>query len=177
MLRALGATHGATVRYAGLEEKLAWADKLVARGDLPPDVVRFALFGVEPCRYTSGANRNALLLDTVGELTLSVDDDTVCRIAVRPGGGRDGLAVTSDRDPAEYWFFPDRETALASVAVCRAGRPGHSRAAARESVAGLLRRLRRPRAAPRVHGRRPSASAGDWTASRDGGRHVQRPDR
>jgi hypothetical protein len=62
---------------------------------------------------TTGANRNCVLLDTIGEQLLSVDDDTVCQIAVPPGGWRGIDRPTYD--PTEFWFYPDSPAMLASV--------------------------------------------------------------
>ena len=85
----------------------------LTRTDLPPDIVEFALFGLDECELTFGANRNALLLATLGRRFLSADDDTVCRLATPPESGR-GLALSGDQ-PSEFWFFPDRETTLKSA--------------------------------------------------------------
>jgi hypothetical protein len=63
------------------------------------------------CDWTLGANRNALTLHTVGELILSVDDDTICH-AVRTPSPKPALAVSCQADPEEVWFFSDRQAAL-----------------------------------------------------------------
>ena len=125
---------GAVVSYAGVDEKAAFAEALVARG-LPPSVVRFAL---APGRAsTAGANRNALLLHTVGDAFFSADDDTLCQVA-SPLEPREGLAVASGGDPADHWFFPDRASALGAVAfVDRDVLAGHEALLGRD-VRGLL---------------------------------------
>jgi len=115
MLRSLSARYGATILYAGLEEKTRYARRLIDAG-LSPEVVNFALFDVEQCGYSSGANHNALMLHTTGEALFSTDDDTVCWVAPHPNV-QDGLALVSSVDPADMWVFPDRETALRSAAV------------------------------------------------------------
>jgi FkbH-like protein len=109
-IASLAAARGATVSYAGRDEKEAFVSALVARG-LPASTVRFALLPESPRDTTVGANRNALLLHTVGSAILSVDDDTLCRIAAAPQPAR-GLRAIAGRDPADYWFFSDREAAL-----------------------------------------------------------------
>ena len=75
------------------------------------DVIEFALFDPEGCGMTAGANRNALLLHSVGDMVLSVDDDTVCSVAESPRL-RDGLALSSGANPTDFRFFPDREAAV-----------------------------------------------------------------
>jgi hypothetical protein len=76
-LRDLQARYAIGVAYAGVEEKQAFAAAL-AREGLDPEVLDFALFDPERIGYTPGANQNAILLDTVGEGFLAVDDDTFC---------------------------------------------------------------------------------------------------
>jgi hypothetical protein len=76
-----------------------------------PAVARFALLGevagLPPgIARTTGANRNALLLECAGEAFLSVDDDTLCRFARSPAS-LDGLAIYSTGNPLEMWFGPD----------------------------------------------------------------------
>jgi len=63
---------------------------------------------------TVGANRNALLLHTVGEYIFHSDDDVICRVAASPGF-KEGFALNSQGYPIQYWFYPDRESLLASV--------------------------------------------------------------
>lgn len=68
-----------------------------------PDVLRFALCGHETCGTNYGANRNALLLATGGELSVHVDDDTRLPLFEGPDT-RSGIALSSKADPNEYWF-------------------------------------------------------------------------
>lgn len=117
MLRSLKDKHGVRIFYAGLEEKRRYTEQLLATHKLPSEVLNFALFDVENCGYSVGANRNALLLHTADEIFFSADDDTVCRLAGAPQSEPDQLAFFSGIDPTEFHFFPDRETALASVNV------------------------------------------------------------
>ena len=60
------------------------AVKLPGGMEVPPGVLKFALFGVEGGGCSIGANRNALLLHTSGDMPLSVDDDAVSQIARVP---------------------------------------------------------------------------------------------
>src|SRR5262249_42013661 len=86
MLQSLKRQYETDIRYGGLEEKLLFTKQLINSGSVPPDVLKFALFDTEQSRMTtSGANRNALLLDNLGEPVVSIDDDTICCIAPAPG--------------------------------------------------------------------------------------------
>ncbi len=114
MLHSMKSNSGVEIYYAGLEEKVRFANKLIKGGDLPPEVVNFSLFDMENIGFSNGANRNAVLLHTVSDTIFSTDDDTVCRIAAPPSS-EEGLAFTSGCDPAQCWFFPDRQTTLQSV--------------------------------------------------------------
>ncbi|MFL6194096.1 MAG: non-ribosomal peptide synthase/polyketide synthase [Thermoanaerobaculia bacterium] len=114
---------GVEIVYAGLEEKLRFAADLAGEG-VPPDVARIALLDPEGVGLTVGANRNALLLQTIGEGVLSVDDDTLSRVAPSPereegvaflSGTSPGTAFLSGRDPGEIRAFADRAGALASL--------------------------------------------------------------
>ena len=113
-LGALRERYGVPIFYGGLEEKLRYADRLAKASGVPPEIINFALFDTEHCGKAVGADRNALLLHTVGDLMFSADDDTLCRIAAAPEM-TDGLGLGSFSDPADYWFFPDRDAALRSV--------------------------------------------------------------
>jgi hypothetical protein len=103
-LRRLRARYGVDIAYAGPGEKAAFALRLARKG-LARATLEFALAGRTGTGRTTGANRNALLLHTVGEPFLSADDDTVCTPAPAPEC-RAGLRVTSD-EPTELWFPED----------------------------------------------------------------------
>jgi hypothetical protein len=99
--------------YMGPEEKTWFAKELIAYG-LEPDLVNFALFDPLGLGRPTGANRNAFLLATVGELALSVDDDTCCALTASPDAAN-GLAVTTKFDPTSVWFFASREDLMNTV--------------------------------------------------------------
>lgn len=114
MLRDVERRYGTKILYAGRRERVQFANDLVAVGGLPADIVRFALFDVERCGNAYGVSRNALMLDSVGHAVFSADDDTVCRIATSPNPVA-GVRFATAWDPADLWFFPDRERALRSA--------------------------------------------------------------
>lgn len=113
-LRAISAAEKVEIAYAGPEEKQAFADKMVAAGELPSDVVNFALFDTEGCGCSIGANRNALLLHTAGDVAFSADDDVVCQVAAAPESDV-ALGFDSNWELMRFWFFPDRARALGSA--------------------------------------------------------------
>ena len=78
MLRELQKTQDVQIFYAGMPEKQRFVEKLIREGELPPEVARFTLFDVDRTGVSTGANRNALLLSTVGEAFFCADDDTLC---------------------------------------------------------------------------------------------------
>jgi hypothetical protein len=118
-LRALARETGAVVRYFGEEQLEAHAQRLAVAG-VDPELVRFA--GGDPLGtgQAYGAARNRVLLDTVGGMVLSVDDDVRCSIAPSPGAQPGVRLFTGDGpgyvnyDPHEYWFFDDRAQVIAS---------------------------------------------------------------
>lgn len=88
------------------------AGKISRLVDVPYTVLEFALFGHPGIRVTTGANRNALLLNTVGRVSLNVDDDTIAR-AITPEpvdvDVRKPVKTISEIDPSEFWFFADAQ--------------------------------------------------------------------
>jgi hypothetical protein len=114
VLKALAHERGATVRYADREQRRRFADELASAAGLPPETLRFALLGDETSTITTGAARNSLLIDSVGDLLLLVDDDSVCRVARCPRQ-EPGLALDARTNPTELWFYPDRDTMLGAT--------------------------------------------------------------
>lgn len=115
MLQDLKLHYGVNITYAGLDEKTTFARKISEVGNIPMEIVSFACLGNK--RYgltTVGANRNSLLLHTVGDVLFSSDDDILCRMATAPDK-KEGLALYSGGNPLQTWFFSDRESALQSV--------------------------------------------------------------
>lgn len=106
--------YGVDLRYAGPGERARFAKRLAKKAGVPRSVVNFAILNAGPFRPSPGASRNALLLHSAGELLLQTDDDTVCKVADVPDSSP-GLTLTSRPDPTQFWFFPDRDSAMNSV--------------------------------------------------------------
>lgn len=102
-LEALRNDIGGEVEYLDEAWRAALIRTLADETGCNPDVLRFALCGSEACSTNYGANRNALLLATAGELSLQVDDDATPPLFKAPGA-RSGVALSSQADPNEYWF-------------------------------------------------------------------------
>jgi hypothetical protein len=114
MLAGLARDLNVDICYAGAEERAAFAVRLASSWDIPEEVVRFGCLPARGCDITVGANRNTLLLHTVGEPIFSADDDTICRVAVPPGHA-DGHALDQGEDPLQTWFFGSRPEAFEAV--------------------------------------------------------------
>jgi hypothetical protein len=72
----------AQIRYAGWRERSRFAEALARESAVSVEIFRFALFGDDRCTVSTGANRNSLLLDTVGRrvrVTPAVAPPTVSR--------------------------------------------------------------------------------------------------
>jgi hypothetical protein len=133
---------GFDVCYVGAEERRALS-KGFLRAGLDPEVVRFAIHGLDSIRAgTLGANRNLLLLATTDEAFLSVDDDTVCRFASPP---TDGPAISVDEenphtryDPATIWVYSSYDALFASVPLMDADVLGMHQALLGQNPADLV---------------------------------------
>ncbi len=107
---------GQPIYYAGEEEKAAYIDALASQRALPLDTLSFALGGSDRGLVSTGANRNAILLQTLGSLLVSVDDDSSCRTACVPGrGAAAGVTFSGPTDLSEMFSFEDRASALRYV--------------------------------------------------------------
>ena len=90
---------------------------------VPIEIVRRACCnsGHEADRY--GANRNTLLLCTAGSLILSVDDDTVCRMAEPVNHSRlraDAVVLSGDIDVTSTALFPDQRELQVAISETQA---------------------------------------------------------
>ncbi|MFL6160772.1 MAG: hypothetical protein ACJ74U_00960 [Jatrophihabitantaceae bacterium] len=115
MLAELAERCRVEIGYAGLPEKSAFVTALAETGGVPPAVARYACLGERRADIpTVGANRNCLLLHTVGERIFSADDDTVCQLALPPEQGEQ-LALRSAGNPLQTWYFTGRDEAFESL--------------------------------------------------------------
>ena len=104
------------VVYAGREQKQAFAVLLSDGGRIPPAVIDYLLGGTGYSTRHPGANRNAILLQTLGCMVLSVDDDTVCDVGRVPETSSGGdVFVAGHERPEETWCVPEQKDALAFV--------------------------------------------------------------
>jgi hypothetical protein len=102
---------GLNVRYAGRREKEAYLSRLAQLG-IEPETARFALLGENDDGLgTFGANRNCVLMDTVGECVLNIDDDVVCRSTLHPRDSNQ-LRICGHLFPRDMWFFRERQEVL-----------------------------------------------------------------
>ena len=69
--------------YCGKEEKKLMIDELVFEG-FNKEIIEFALLGDRSIGATYGANRNAFLLETIGEKAFSADDDIKGKFSKTP---------------------------------------------------------------------------------------------
>jgi hypothetical protein len=119
MLLGLKRKFGVRIFYAGREEKLLYARQLIQQGGRG-DSVKFALFETEKFGLGSyGANRNAILLHTVGEMLMMVDDDTFCRVVESPVR-KSAFSVFppaphSSTFPCNVWVYENREELLSAL--------------------------------------------------------------
>lgn len=97
------------ILYAGAAEKRRFAGTLAELG-IAHDLLEFALLDPEAGGYTLGANRNALMLETLGEHVLYVDDDSLAQTA-RPPAWDEELAVVGLGTTQQYWFYPSHAAA------------------------------------------------------------------
>jgi hypothetical protein len=107
-------TTGGMVAYAGPAEKREYALRLATMAEVPDEVVTFALLDPLGTGATYGANRNALLLETIGEGVLSADDDTLCTPFVPPGRTT-RLAFAAGRPDIRYRFYSGLDTAREDI--------------------------------------------------------------
>lgn len=105
---------GCEVWYAGAEEKRRYGGLLSARG-VPPELVTFALGHTLRLPASAGANRNALLLHTIGDEVLSCDDDSVCCVGDLREGAQTVLPAAFGDAHLDVRFASSVRAAVASV--------------------------------------------------------------
>ncbi|MGB5705478.1 MAG: hypothetical protein WBM41_01495 [Arenicellales bacterium] len=90
------------VRFAGCQEKATYVKQLGECLGHSRDILQRSLMRTEG--YTLGQNRNALLLDSIGSLYFSADDDTICSVAIAPDA-QQSLRLSEGIDPCSYWCY------------------------------------------------------------------------
>ena len=101
------------VHHLGAEEKRALQEALRRGAGVPAEIVEFALGNPCGAPRFGGANYNAMLLRGAGALHVSVDDDTVCRLARL--GASPALRISAQHDVTELLVMEGREAVLGQV--------------------------------------------------------------
>jgi hypothetical protein len=114
-LRGMAERAGVRLVYSGRAERRRLVRALNKSGELPPEVIRFALLGDGFGGETIGANRNGILLQLLGSKLLCADDDTVCRPAVVANSLKPGVCLGNHESVNQFWFFENRKSALRHV--------------------------------------------------------------
>ncbi|HPN12192.1 MAG TPA: hypothetical protein PLA65_09030, partial [Spirochaetota bacterium] len=113
-LASIAKRESLSVAYMDLRERRKLRDTILEKAGpdgLPPAVLDFALFGLGERFPSYGANRNAVLLATAGDMILCSDDDVFCDLRVPNGDGYDlELATFNELDLRET--HTDRESLL-----------------------------------------------------------------
>lgn len=97
-----------TLYYIGEEEKKSFISSFLNRvpgGSVPKEIITFAVQGLEGWDYTVGANRNTMLLATIGKTIISNDDDVFGKYTDLSFGKQNNITFTSNKDPTEITFF------------------------------------------------------------------------
>jgi hypothetical protein len=110
LLAHLQAEYGQPMWYAGPREKERYIAEISQDGDIPPEVVRFALFDIENTGKAYGVNRNALRLHLADELFLSADDDTLAEM-YHSLDQENGVNFCTDAGVSEIRVVADRAAA------------------------------------------------------------------
>ena len=119
MLGSIKAKSNMQFFYCGEIEKRDFCKKLKKIGktqSLPEHVLDFALFDTEHCGSNFGANRNALLLATAGEMIMCTDDDIICNTANLSKKNPE-LRIESISRHDEILTFADRESLFNDVTI------------------------------------------------------------
>lgn len=109
-VQTINEAYNIPTRYFTPKDAQRFASELSKISGVAPDVVNFALVNNDNLPQAHGLSRNFLLLSTLGDLSVQVDDDTICSVTpcreLRPG-----LTLTSQYAPQEFWFLSEPEVA------------------------------------------------------------------
>ena len=95
IVRDISNSNKVDITYCGRSKRKVYIRDLSRYADIPYDILAFALLGDFDLNVkTYGASRNTLLCDSLGELSVQVDDDTLCTLG-RHKNASDGYRLIS----------------------------------------------------------------------------------
>lgn len=116
ILKALKSEFGTSIYYADQKRKEEYSKLLSQKGKVPSSVTEYGLLGDNRLQTPCGANRNAILINSVGEICLQADDDTICKIAKSPNT-KSGLSFDSSDNPNDFFYPQTKDEMLQSLSV------------------------------------------------------------
>jgi hypothetical protein len=115
VLEAARPTSAGSLNFVGLAGKLQLIDALEHYAGAPRRTLEFGLLApLSPTLTSAGANRNAWLLLTAGQVALSTDDDEQCQLRLARET-KAGLRISSNLDNLRVGYFEDRPSACAET--------------------------------------------------------------
>jgi hypothetical protein len=116
LIQKVAKSSGLEFYYSGTQEKCSFLKYLTDQCEVPSEVLEFGLMGPRNCEVKTGANRNAILLQTLGDIVLSADDDSQCKVgSLASEDERRMICLGGEWNIPEVWSFADREAALKSI--------------------------------------------------------------
>ncbi|HEY9776430.1 MAG TPA: hypothetical protein V6C81_21900 [Planktothrix sp.] len=110
VLQKLKSEFGCTIQHIDGSTTDDIVRRLSVQSGVDSSIVQYALGPRVSGGFCGGANRNLLLLNSVGSLILQVDDDSKCR-AIPPPEVSAQLLFSSDHDASDCWFSSKDEVA------------------------------------------------------------------
>jgi hypothetical protein len=137
LLAGIALPEHVSLRYAGPAERRAYGRALAAEARLDEELCVDALVRHHPTLWSAGVCRNSILLDSVGELAMMIDDDvralTADSLIREPG-----MSLTSGGSVLELWFPDASETAEDLVELAPADVPGQHQRLLGKTLAACL---------------------------------------
>lgn len=99
---------GCEVRYCDRNSRTSYLARLAKESEVDADLLSFGFSGGLKGVTTTGAVRNALLLESAGQPLLFLDDDVQCRSIPVPGS-KNQIKWGASKTDFETWFFSSRE--------------------------------------------------------------------
>lgn len=113
VIAAIRRKFGVKIYYNGLDEKKQIAKALAHQVGVSHSLTEFAILGYQNGMATYGANRNSIVLATLGHCVFSADDDTLCYLKSSLSQNADVNSTIGDSLP--HQFFKSRKEAIRSV--------------------------------------------------------------